>query len=297
MRTGTYTVQQINLLREELNAVYARAKKELGDKAVSWKSIAACIEEELEVLPDQERKSIAEPYRKIKSINLSENDSFRKFSKGQSRTMDTIKLIALDIWLTEKDDRWSQLTTDKLHGLNDYSKVAASLEYFLFENNAENPALNIENFSGEYAGVYYIDSDQESTATQLNLMIEKSSNPHVVTANVVENRTIENHCLTEKDENMATTVLSSNLSGWIVLSPEDNIVCYLKDINTGDNRIYYLIAINESVFDGSKADCLVFLDRQIPSEISDAEKSPDFSSYLIDWAKENRSNLTMFHRR
>ena len=297
MRTGTYSKRRIDLMRAELNAVYERAKNEQGNKLVSWGAVATWIEEAFEKLTDQERKLIAEPYRQIKTISLSDTDNFRKFCIGQSQKMETIKLIAIDIWLTEKDDRWSLLTIDKLRGLNDYSKVAASLEYFLFENNCEYPALNIQNFSGKYAGTYCVDSDQKNTASQLNLMIEKSPNPHVVTANVVENKTLENFHLTEQTENMAASVFSSNFSGWIVLSPEDNVVCYLKDINTGDNRIYYLIAINESVFDGSKADCLIFLDRQIPSDISETKMSSDFSSYLIDWAKENKSNLMMFHRR
>ncbi|HNP51840.1 MAG TPA: hypothetical protein PKJ85_08605 [Nitrosomonas nitrosa] len=290
-------MQQIKLLREELVAVYSRAKEELGDKAASWKSIAACIEEEFEVLSDQERKSIARPYRKIKTINLSENDSFRKFAKGRSKTMDAIKLIALDIWLTEKDDRWSQLTANKLRGLNDYAKVAASLEYFLFENNSESPALNVENFSGEYEGIYCVETNQKNTVTQLSLTIEKSPNPHVVTATVEENRVSKKPYLTEQNINSSVSAFSNNLTGWIVLSPEDNIVCYLKNIDTGSNRIYYLIAINESVFNGEKADCLAFLDRQVPSEISDCQKSSDFSTYLINWAKENRCNLMIFHRR
>lgn len=297
MRNGTYTTRQIDLMRSELNAVYVRAKNEQGNKLVNWPSIAAWIEEAFEKLTDHERKSIAQPYRKIKTIRLSDTDNFRKFCVGRSQKMEAIKLIAIDIWLTEKDDRWSQLTANKLRGLNDYAKVAASLEYFLFENNSEPPALNVENFSGEYEGVYCVDTNQKNTATQLNLKIEKSSNPRVVIANVVENRVSKKPHLTRQNANSSVTTISSNFSGWIVLSPEDNIVCYLKNIDTGSNRIYYLIAINESVFNGEKADCLAFLDRQVPSEISDGQKSSDFSTYLINWAKENRCNLMIFHRR
>lgn len=296
MKRGAYTVRQINLLRAELNAVYSRAKKELGHKVVSWLAIAVWIEEAFEKLTDQERKSIPKQYRHIKTINLSNTDNFRKFSVGQAQTMETVKLIAIDIWLTEKNNHWSQLTTDKLRGLHDYSKIAASLEHFLFENNAVVPALNTANFLGKYTGIYGVDSVQGNTTTQLDLMIQESTNPHVVTANVVENRTTKKIHLTAQTESMSAPVLKSNFSGWIVLSPEDNIVCYLKNINTGDNHIYYLIAINESVFDGAQADCLAFLDRQIPSEISNAQKSSDYSTYLIDWAEENQSHLMIFHR-
>ncbi len=296
MRTGTYTVRQVNLLREELNAVYARAKNEQGNKLVSWGAIAAWIEEAFKKLSDRERKSIAEPYRKIKSINLSENDSFRKFSKGQSKTMDTIKLIALDIWLTEKDDCWSQLTTDKLRGLNDYSKVAASLKYFLFENNHEQPALNVDNLVGVYAGVYCAVHNQKNESSEFNLSIEKSSTPHVVLAEAEYSAKKSFLVKQESKNTIAVSVNNNKLSGWIAVSPEDNIICYLKEIESGSNHIYYLIAVNDGIFDGAKADCLVFLDRQIPSEISDAKKSSDFSSYLIDWAEENKSNLMMFRR-
>lgn len=54
MKRGAYTVRQINLLRAELNAVYSRAKKELGHKVVSWLAIAVWIEEAFEKLTDQE---------------------------------------------------------------------------------------------------------------------------------------------------------------------------------------------------------------------------------------------------
>lgn len=87
-----------------------------------------------------------------------------------------------------------------------------------------------------------------------------------------------------------------SLSGWIVMSPEDNLVCYLKDMESGSNHIYFLIAINDSVFEGAKANCLLFLDRQIPSEINEEVMSSDFSDYLVDWAKRNECNLLKFTR-
>lgn len=296
MKRGFYTPHQIALLRAEILAVYNRAKSELGGN-VSWSTIATWIEEAYENLTDQERNSIEAPYRDIKTISFGEHDNFRKFCVGDHKEMKPPeKLIALDIWLTEKDNRWSLLTTEKLWGINDYSKVASCLESFLFENNSECPALNADNLHGEYTGTYYGSGEGNQKLSEISLKIDNSSNPHVAIATVYAkgdqrestliNRIIDKFALERED----------SLSGWIVMSPEDNLVCYLKDTKSGSNHIYYLIAINDTVFDGAKADCLLFLDRQIPSEINEKVMSSDLSDYLADWAKKNECNLLKFIR-
>lgn len=295
MRTGKYTRQQIKLLRDELNAVYKRAQREQAD--ISWKEIAGWIEDAFEKLSSKERNSIAEPYRKIKSINLGGTDSFRKFCIGQTNRMEPIKLIAIDIWLTEKDDEeWSQLTTEKLKGLKDYSRVASSLESYLFENNLDSPALNAEGLIGDYDGTYCVESSGERATSEFLLKINKSLNPHILVVEVDESRVFEGSVLSDFEEETQTET-HQYFSGWVVLSPEDNLICYLKNAKTGINSIYYLIAINESVFDGNQADCILFLDRQIPSEISDSKNPGNFCSYLTDWAKENQCSLIKFQRR
>lgn len=295
MKRGFYTPRQIALLRAEILAVYNRAKSELGD-GVSWITIATWIEEAYEKLTEEERNSIEAPYRDIKTISFGENDNFRKFCVGDHKKMETKKLIALDIWLTEKDSRWSLLTTEKLWGINDYSKVASCLESFLFENNSGCPALDSDNLHGEYTGTYCGDREGNQRLSEISLKIDNSSNPHVAIATVFIKRTPRRSTLINRRTDKFTLERDDSLSGWIVMSPEDNLVCYLKDMESGSNHIYFLIAINDSVFEGEKAHCLLFLDRQIPSEIDEEVMSSDFSDYLMDWAKRNECNLMKFNR-
>lgn len=295
MKRGFYTPRQIALLRAEILAVYNRAKSELGGN-VSWSTLATWIEEAYENLADEERNSIEAPYRDIKTIDFGEHDNFRKFCVGDHKEMKPERLIALDIWLTEKDNRWSLLTTEKLWGINDYSKVASCLESFLFENNAECPALNSDNLHGEYTGTYYGSGEGNQKLSEISLKIDSSSNPHVAIAAVYAKDDQGESTLIYSQTDKFTLERDDGLSGWIVLSPEDNLVCYLKDMRSGTNHIYFLIAINDTVFDGTKANCLLFLDRQIPSEINEKMMSSDLSDYLVDWAKKNECNLLKFIR-
>lgn len=297
MKRGTYTPRQIDLLRAEILAVYNRAKAELGEKAVTWSTIAAWIEEAYTKLTDEERNTIDDSYREIKTVDFGGNDNFRKFCVGDHKEMKPPeKLIALDIWLTEKDDRWSLLTTEKLWGVNDYSKVASCLEGFLFENNSECPALNSDNLHGEYTGTYCGSDEGNQKLSEISLKIVNSSNPHIAIATVFKKGDLKEGKLIDRKNYKFTLERDDNLSGWIVMSPEDNLVCYLKDTKSGSNHIYYLIAINDTVFDGAKANCLLFLDRQIPSEINEKVMSLDLSDYLADWAKKNECNLLKFIR-
>lgn len=293
MRTGNYTRQQIKILRDELNAVYERAEKDLG--SISWKEIAQWIEKAFEDLSVRERKALAEPFRTIKTIKLSETDSFRKFCEGKTKEMKPEKMIAIDIWLTQKDNCWSRLTTDKSSRFKDYSKAGASLASYLFKDNSEAPALEVEVLAGEYTGIYSVENEDEGGESEFILKIQKSLTPRILLVDVEEYRTFKESA--QSGDEKGRNIEENNLySGWVTLSPEDNLVCFLKNIESGANSIYYLIAVNESVFDGAKAECLLFLDRQIPSGISEKEESSGFYSYLIEWAKDNQCSLINFQR-
>lgn len=281
-------------MQAELRAVYKKAENEIGKDVMSWPTLAGWIEDVFAELTEEERKWIKEPLRNIQTVDLSHSDSFRKFCKGEYRKLKpAIKMIAIDIWLTEKDKRWSQLTARQLNGFKDYSKVATGLDNYLNENPSCSPGFNPNILSGEYSGGRCIESRDPVQANSLS--IKGSENPRIFSVDVKEYQIAENSDLDDPDETFASNY-KEVLSGWIVLSPEDNLICFLKNVVTGENHIYHLIAFNETVLDGAKADCLLFLDRQIPSEIDELDNPEDCISFLTDWVKENEGNLIWYER-
>jgi len=284
-------------MQAELLDVYKKGKIELGDNEMSWKKLAKWIEQAFKNLTNDERKSIAKPFRKIKSVDLMEGDRFRQFCTGDTSKMKpAIKMIAIEIWLTEKDDYWSTLTTKQLKGFKDYSKVAVGVDRFLNEDDSCSPLLDADVLVGAYIGKHCIEKTNKGYYSNFSLKFEESLNPRILNVTLKEEKTIRETSWIENE----TEFESENFqlfSGWVVLPPEDNLVCFLKNAGTGENSIYHLISIDGDAFNGVPANCLFFLDRQIPSEIKNYENTRKFTSYLMEWVRKNKEDFIRFQRK
>ena len=82
-------------------------------------------------------------------------------------------------------------------------------------------------------------------------------------------------------------------AGWAILTPEDNLIFFLKNARNGRNRYYFTMASDLS-HDDEKLSQLYLLDHDYPIEMHDTNVSD--TSLLKGITKRLQKNVGVFHR-
>jgi hypothetical protein len=245
-----YLTHQVELLREEARRYYSHLNK--IETNYSWSSFSGEIDEHIRELSDEQRELIPEQHQDIEGINIDE-ERLRQFALGVPKSegkkhfpkMEDIKLLALDLFLTDPENPYSRLSREKLHGGDWLNAASILVRYFQFENNEET------NFSKEnLCGCFIFNSD----VAPVKLIIE----PEPRATNVFR-ATIE--MIWERSGSLRT--------GWAIASPEDHLVILVKSDSIHQNFIYLTLAVDDNLYNGTPVNSIALIESSLLSTFND----------------------------
>lgn len=224
--------EQVRIIQRELLKVY-EAKREITK--YSFKMEAKEIEDFWrQEMPEEIRAALPSQFRDLKSPGLyvegHSTDNFRKFAVGESSSMKPEKLYACLAWLSWAENEFSSLTiADIAPGLKaTQSKIIRLLDEHLFQNSDHEPMITHRHFAPEY--------EVATNDTGSWICVGSSISEHVL-----EIRLYEAH---------SEEILVFN--GQLVLGPEDAGYVFMKEMSTGESKMFCFIPQGNDVLQGRK---------------------------------------------
>ncbi len=279
-----YSPDQREKLRSALLQAYKNAKKK--DKKWLWTSTVESTKENLEHnISDEVRKKWPKPYCDVKTIDFGEPYNFSRFPKGEiTDPEDELTLIAIAYWLISNEAcPWSDLTEEKLYNKPLLPKAAQYLKDFMYENVQETPELYVELLTGSF--------EFRSDKTFLSLTVDRGSSEHALPVSIDEVRRMGSSI------GIGPETKDFRYEGWIIISPNDSLVCILKNKTEECNHFYIPLGVNErETWAIDPVRTIMFLNQSIAEQFSELDIDEGRQNILNIWSSGKSENIMIFQR-
>lgn len=274
-----YSDWQLNRLRDALRA-YHRYGRGADGSYFNWKDVSEAIAESTDVsIPPERLRQFVEGF--------TAKDGIRRFPLPQEASLAAIVAFATD----EENELLSPAELEEhappwqaAHRLLEYLDQAFDAERIM-------PPEGL-------AGMYRSGRLSEGTLTLNTLTLQRPSNDGLIQA--VKTEEVFPDWAAEKidswshRERRAQRKSEVRYGGWAILTPEDNLLIFLKKERNGTNRYYLTIASDLSHTPGSQVRRLMFLHHEYPLELEQGDNDPQT---VFDQAvNELRQNVLIFVR-
>ncbi|MGH1404335.1 MAG: hypothetical protein ACRBDL_08825 [Alphaproteobacteria bacterium] len=285
-----YQKRQVDILRIELNKVYEKAVSEYGDEEMSWLKLGDMIESQLKNITHEAWSKIYERRRgqfsrdaiaDILDVDF-QTDNFRKFATGENSTMrPSIKLMALDIYLSETENGYSTLTKEHLNNKPALPKIASLLTEFLHSNTDYEPFIKSSQLSGYY--------QCQIDGVEVNLHLSEEHNPHILTAKI-------NELVKPSKSKKSLDPKLIEYSGWVLIDPSDGLFGLFQNETLSTNHMIFPISIDEDVGLRRKARQLTFLNQPVDPIYTQLENSRTSKEIAGQWLYRDEGRILKFER-
>ena len=274
-----YSDWQLNRLRDSLRA-YHRYERSHEGEYFTWKDVSEAIDEYASVRVPPERLR-----QFVEGVNTKGGG--RKFPVPQDKSLDGIAcfVTVAELCLISEDEL-KEFIPDKQAALR-------LLEYLDQKIDAER-IVPIEKIQGTYCAR----SLDKKAFTIWELTLQRPSGDGLM--QVIETEDIYQHMASPVFDQW-TPIDRKNYrdshvkhGGWAILTPEDNLLFFLKDEATGRNRYYFTMALNLEHWSESPMTRLVLLHHDFPVELEDSDKNGQTIADLTE--SEMAKNLLVFER-
>ena len=305
-KLSIYSEAQKDLIRKEL--VESRERMEKARKMnISWLTLAEIISEDTAKLVGRWQERLPEKYQAPGKVYLSVDDHFRQFANesivkrtGKPEDLSDSQLLAIDLWLTDPSNKFSNLTRAVLHGGEpDNLREALVIANFMYENSQDQPAISVNKFHSKYSGETLRSLDSGSSR-QYSEKLVMTIEGHVEHESLLSIKVTGSRSLV-KTRDLSDTLEKFGLSyeiersGWVVIAPEDNLFWLLKDVKLNRNNIFTPICINdEALKQSGSIDCIVLIENQETFSFKSAFLKNNLSMVLASWVEQNADNLLVF---
>lgn len=275
-RPKPYSDEQVDLLRREAERFRSRCKRLSGK--LSWPAFAADVCAHFSDLTPDMRALLPNGYAELDDFTFS-GERLRQFVGGVPRAegerhyprLEEERLLALDLYLTDPANEHSRLSREQLHG-GDWLHAASTLaRYFAFQSD-ELPRLSGSNLCGEF------ECKRDAHIARLCIEVVQDEE-NVFRASIM----------------MSGTMIDRR-AGWMIVSPEDNVLMLLKSRRTQQNFFYVALALNEDVYDANPVNTLVLVECAFPSALDPIDAASDEEIVTV-CMNSSSTNLLIFRRK
>lgn len=258
--TNGLTMYHLQEIRDALKEV----KRE---HSLSFKGLADCINHELYQWNADEEREVTE--RIVWSFLVGDKDKYGI----RNPTKPSSEMLAIFVDFLSENKSTFQITSRDIlvESSNQEHSSAAHLKHYL--SSSLNNCISPEKLCGQY----------NACLENLSYILKFSGHSH---ANVLNTSLIISSCKSD-----AYTV-EDKFSGWGLLTPEDNLMVFLKNDRTLHNFYLYIYDFSDEAFEGESPKSFFAIEQDIPPELLSQgvcevkgyidSKSYVFKKYFLD---------------
>lgn len=223
---------------------------------------------------------------------------FRKFYKGVRRTDgsyrlqlpdDPAHLNAIAEFLSASEDLPSFKVSSLIETVSDRT-TAAHLKLFFDKGSQDERLASPRSLEGKF-----IELIQEvDKSTRISLFLYEISESGIGEAKLIRETFyhdgVGGHFEDASPDKVATQ------TGWIIVTPEDNLFVFTKNDVTGRNLCYFSLGYNDTVFDGEALEFVAFLEHEFPFELDATRLNEVEASLRIEFLQRAKSLIRVLHR-
>lgn len=274
-----YSDWQLNRLRDALRA-YHRYGRGADGSYFNWKDVTEAIAESTDVAIPPERLR-----QFVEGINAKEGG--RKFPVPQDTWLAAIVSFATD----EENDL---LKPDELEEHAPPWQAARRLLDYLDQAFDTERIMPPEGLAGTYGAGRLVDGVFAVNTLTLQRPSDDGLIQAVKSEEFFDRETVKDLAHWSPEQRRRERKSEIRYGGWAILTPEDNLLVFLKNQRNRRNRYCLMVASDLSHAPGSQVSRLVFLNHEYPLEIEEGENDPD--AMLEAAIDEVRNNVLMFER-
>jgi len=273
-----YSEWQLNRLRDALRA-YHDYEPGHGSGSFNWKDVSEAISLTADVKVPPER------LRQFVEGNRSKDGARRKFQSMQPESLDAIVRFVTEERLL--------LATELEEHAPPWHAAQRLLEYLdqSFDKLRILPPVTFE-------GSYQARRADERGFAVLELTLQKPSAEGLMQVTKTEEyypakakEEFDRWTLDERRKQRRTRTL---YGGWAILTPEDNVMVFLKQVDSGKNMYQFTLAADTAYQPDTAVERLVLLRHDYPVELEGTDR--DDEDMLRAILQETEKNILFFRR-
>lgn len=278
-RTVKYSDWQLNRLRDSLSA-YHHYERSHDGHYFTWKDVSEAIDEYTGVRVPPERLR-----QFVEGVNTK--DGSRKFPVPQEKSIEGIASFVVH-------EDLNLLTEDELEEFTPNRQAPLRLLEYLDQQFDQERIVPSEKIQGRY--VMRVSGPDGITVRELTLQLPSADG----LMQVVETEDSYGVAAAMLFEHGTPADLKANRDyrvkhgGWAILTPEDNLLFFLKNEEYGKNRYYLTMALDLQHWSEAPITRLVLLHHDFPVELEESDAGRE--SLAEHAVSEMTKNLLVFER-
>lgn len=307
-KKSIYSDLQKTYLREGLCVAKSNQEKETNI-SLSWSDFNTDVASEIPPLIDLYPEWIPKGFEKSKKIYLNVNDHFRNFaqnsiikSTGLHEDLTDGQCVAIDLWLSDPNNPYSELSRQKLYGesVQQTSREAVIFSNLLRKNAIGLSLLSAQKFKKKYSSctIKNMDGNHSIQYTENLLFVTKKDDrhPYILLVKITGTRELTGSRHNWESLNQIGLSKEFELTGWLAISPEDNLFLFMKDSKYGKNYFTVPFSVNESAFTRAGMVSTISLAESMDTiAYQYTENLSNSNGVLREWAEESESKLLIYN--
>lgn len=215
-----------------------------------------------------ERAGIDIPYEVVRKfyagVKMKDGSIHYPYPRNQKH------IDAIVEFLVDPEDPNSPLSLEDLQNFEQVNRAPLHLVHYLHANTEVSALTKPQSLNGKFVSYQH----SEKTVVVKTLLLSNTTEDGVALAKYSEEIFETSDAVSEEVQFGEMTLRRRNShSGWLVLTPEDNMIAFLKHDRSGKNRYFISLAFNQTVLEGEELNLLVLYDQDLPLELSESDEN------------------------